>query len=362
MSIKGSELTFIRCSNCKSLVPAVATRCRMCGHNLEAKSDGPDFKENLQEKTNINLEEDRRADELFSEASFSQSLNHEKEEDVMPRDNSTQDRQSLGDSLNFAKEEKKDLQHKINSFDELESLNTRNSFKRESLNFEPKTNRGESFQKEVKQEDEKKFNFSPGFQNLNAKSEVVGEKKKRKRRKKKRNIESHSESEAVYKDVSDDEDVNSTEEVSVFGNVENERQFREAEKEDKFEKVEIKTSKMPSEHKNEAKLLGWLVSFSRSGKEEVREIREGRYFISGERLKNSDMVISHESISTPQSLISAKVGEVRVQDLMSIRGTFIRKDGSREFSKVSDPIVLEHGDSIKFGEYESLVCLLPRKE
>jgi len=36
MSTDSTELTFVRCPSCRSLVPAISTRCRMCGATLEA--------------------------------------------------------------------------------------------------------------------------------------------------------------------------------------------------------------------------------------------------------------------------------------------------------------------------------------
>ena len=35
MATDSTELTFVRCPSCRSLVPAVSTRCRMCGAGLE---------------------------------------------------------------------------------------------------------------------------------------------------------------------------------------------------------------------------------------------------------------------------------------------------------------------------------------
>lgn len=35
MATDSTELTFVRCPSCRSLVPAVSTRCRMCGASLE---------------------------------------------------------------------------------------------------------------------------------------------------------------------------------------------------------------------------------------------------------------------------------------------------------------------------------------
>jgi len=40
MTTEETELTFIRCPGCRSLVPAVAARCRMCGELLESQKSG----------------------------------------------------------------------------------------------------------------------------------------------------------------------------------------------------------------------------------------------------------------------------------------------------------------------------------
>ena len=37
MSADSTELTFVRCPSCRSLVPAVSTRCRMCGATIDAQ-------------------------------------------------------------------------------------------------------------------------------------------------------------------------------------------------------------------------------------------------------------------------------------------------------------------------------------
>ena len=39
MANKDNNMTFVRCPSCNSLVPALSTRCRMCGANIEANSD-----------------------------------------------------------------------------------------------------------------------------------------------------------------------------------------------------------------------------------------------------------------------------------------------------------------------------------
>lgn len=39
MATDSTELTFVRCPSCRSLVPAVSTRCRMCGAGLDASGE-----------------------------------------------------------------------------------------------------------------------------------------------------------------------------------------------------------------------------------------------------------------------------------------------------------------------------------
>ena len=36
MSTDSTELTFVRCPSCRSLVPAISSRCRMCGATIDA--------------------------------------------------------------------------------------------------------------------------------------------------------------------------------------------------------------------------------------------------------------------------------------------------------------------------------------
>ena len=53
------------------------------------------------------------------------------------------------------------------------------------------------------------------------------------------------------------------------------------------------------------------------------------------------------------------VGEgFRVQDLMSERGVWVKRRSQDGFQKVTDAVRLEHGDWVRFGEVEYLVCLL----
>ena len=109
------------------------------------------------------------------------------------------------------------------------------------------------------------------------------------------------------------------------------------------------------------KLCGWLVNYA-DPKGVAVELREGRFFMTRSSLKNSDLVVDDESVSTPHALISVSgPGEtVRVQDLLSDRGVFMRRRNSDNFQRISDAVNLEHGDWVRFGEVEYLLCLIAR--
>ncbi|MCB0322879.1 MAG: FHA domain-containing protein [Bdellovibrionales bacterium] len=109
----------------------------------------------------------------------------------------------------------------------------------------------------------------------------------------------------------------------------------------------------------EGDLVGWFVTYGPDARGASVEVRSGRFFIGRQKLRQYDMVIGDTAISTPHCLVSASVGEgIRIQDLMSEQGTFIKKRGRDSFVRVEDVVSVEHGDTLRFGAYEVLVCLV----
>jgi predicted component of type VI protein secretion system len=107
------------------------------------------------------------------------------------------------------------------------------------------------------------------------------------------------------------------------------------------------------------KLLGWLLSYENPDGRAI-ELREGRFFITSNSIKENDLVIEDPSISTPHALMSVAVhGGVKVQDLMSEGGTYIRPADEQEYGREEASVELQHGDWIRLGEVEFLVALVP---
>jgi hypothetical protein len=106
------------------------------------------------------------------------------------------------------------------------------------------------------------------------------------------------------------------------------------------------------------RLYGWLVSYADPDGKSI-ELREGKFFVTGNSLKESDLIVNDKSISTPHALVSVG-GEtgLRIQDLMSDRGVFLRHGESGAYQRREEPCTVEHGDWVRFGDVEFLVCLI----
>lgn len=110
---------------------------------------------------------------------------------------------------------------------------------------------------------------------------------------------------------------------------------------------------------SDGRLCGWLVSF-KEPRGAALELREGKFFVTSSSLKPLDLVIDDKSISMPHAFAAVSVAEgLRVQDLMSEQGVWVRRKTGDDYQRVTDTVRLEHGDSIRFGEVEFLVSFVP---
>ncbi len=110
---------------------------------------------------------------------------------------------------------------------------------------------------------------------------------------------------------------------------------------------------------HEGDLVGWLVDY-RDPRGLGVEIRESQFFISRERLKPSDMILDDESISTPHAMVRiTRQNGVEIQDLMSESGIRVRRRDSNSWQTVEERVKLQHGDRVQFGSIEYLIVLVP---
>jgi chemotaxis protein histidine kinase CheA len=105
------------------------------------------------------------------------------------------------------------------------------------------------------------------------------------------------------------------------------------------------------------RLFGWFVSFA-SPEGAAVELREGRFFVTSSNVRGADLVLNDDSVSAPHALVVVESG-LFVQDLVSESGVFVKRAGSSNFKQEIDSVELFHGDSVRFGNVEFIVSLLP---
>jgi len=106
------------------------------------------------------------------------------------------------------------------------------------------------------------------------------------------------------------------------------------------------------------RLFGWLVSYESPDGRAI-ELREGKFFVTASSIKGSDLVLEDPSISTPHALMSISESGLLVQDLMSDNGVFVRTEGDGDYRREDGIIRVAHGDWIRFGDVEFLVIVVP---
>jgi hypothetical protein len=89
------------------------------------------------------------------------------------------------------------------------------------------------------------------------------------------------------------------------------------------------------------------------------ELREGKIMVTGSSLKDTDLVISDRSISTPHAMITISPGSgFKIQDLISERGLWIRRRHEETYRREEEGIEVFHGDWIRLGDVEFMVALI----
>lgn len=386
MSTQNSEISFINCPSCGSLVASVASRCRMCGFILsksEAKSADNEAK---------NLQPPRVRQRTLSVTKG--DLEEVKKNEIKESNDNQKFKLGFANKNDNQIEVEKE-QNKSTS-DEFKNLSIEQPIENKSNNT---INRFVNFN-----EDRSKTN-EPSRVVQNEVGQPLNKKKKRKKKKKldlsrsnlNRSMPASIEDQKNLSPISNN--VNQASDIFRINQEEVSYLKEEKDSEPKIEISEIKISdnsfpffevksepikeeKMPEveismpivENKvlskdtntkgldfklNEGRLFGWFVNFSTDPKGVTNEIRTGKYFIGKQRLRSSDLIISHESISTPHCLVSAVDGVLFLQDLMSENGVFIRRKDRSDWVSMQEKTKIEHGDWIKLGDYEVMVVLIP---
>ncbi len=362
MSTDSTELTFVRCPSCRSLVPAVSTRCRMCGASLDTEADMQGEESPAQEepsgrvrqrtmsksKSDLSSTAEQIRDEIVAaedafeaeeEGVEQESMEMESEYDDGPLDDPLS---GYLEEIDEAPEPVQDASAKEQEAPEaMKPARNGNGAKSQeqpkpSVRIETGTKRGGlSFNKqEPAPKQEKPLQPEPVQEAQSRVNEEVVEE--------------------VQEDFIEPEPTPAPKK-STPKKSKPEPQAKEPVKE--APQAKPARGALAAKAPQHGRLFGWLVSYTNPEGEAV-ELREGRFFVTGSSLKETDMVLDHESISTPHALVSISERGFEVQDLMSERGVHVRGKDEDTYQREEEVVTLEHGDWLRLGDVEFLVTLI----
>ncbi len=388
MTTDETELTFIRCPGCRSLVPAVASRCRMCGELLQNSTPESSVAAEHGGESDVFSRKSRVRQRTISSPHGEEleSENSETDHELRVEDEVEEVREFT--SISPVSDENREDDHYRNG-ESHEEDDDSSSFVEVDT---PETYSGFSQRDEYASSGEMRDEGRQEYRNENAPLSEGQRKRRRRRRRKKRqdgDVQGGSsqpyhssglssglgsgqdrsqpfQAQDRYQDRLPERDSYRTSQTSVMERpMLSRREERSMPEQGVQERSVAKQAFAPLSRplvSGDGVLVGWFICYGEDNRGVATEIRSGRYFLSRERIKESDLVVDNGSLSTPHCLLSASLEKgLRVQDLMSEKGTFLRRFGEESFTECSEPITIKHGDWLRFGEYEVLVCLVAGK-
>lgn len=395
MATDSTDLAFVRCPSCRSLVPAVSTKCRMCGAGLEAgahdddstKPNSPSSSEKApggfvpvgggvgsQESPSSQMTAQGEAVADTGEKETIDPLAAYL--DSLPEDDDADDFEDL-DDLEDDLDQYDDIEDDFDDIDEdIDDFETPEEVappQVEAIPVEPTPqpttveakNTAQTKAPESKKEEKPRVVIEQGKSRQGGRSFSFSKNKEEDKQ------PSHTNKKVETAKAAPSHPQKKQEEYVQPAVVEDDEVIEEyikpATQQNKSPKQPIRSAEtqMPAkdaikwtEPKTAGKLYGWLVSYVES-KGASLELREGRFFVTAQALRDEDLVLDQETISTPHAMftISSEQGVI-VQDLRSDRGLFVRERDNNAYRREYDTSELRHGDWIRFGDVEFLVCLI----
>lgn len=434
MSTNEIELTFIRCQNCKSLMPSTSQVCGMCGFQRSTDAQDNKAKNRLRQQSDVHIAESVdsgfRGEPVLTEDIpaveeekfvFSKSKHNKAREEVFETPRKTESGTAESTPLSFSQERREDKLVFGKKYSEDQSTEVQ-----KSTTHTPSLHTHESSHSEFEEEfEDEEGDFEDEMNSDPAEFRAVaneprdmtsGERphKKRKRRKKKKQNMPLAENEQtqdqhnrfqsstptdyrerpVSSGIVDQRSTTQqtqktlpverstvTEKVPHASQAHQEEvssvrgQERISETKKEFVAQEVPRQPAPSPERyskptpevrqpkralEEGQLVGWLVNYSTNVMGNSFELRIGRRFVGRQMLRQDDLIIQDSAVSTPHALLHVDGQQVVIQDLMSESGTYVKSQGSLDFIKIEASTRLLHGDILKLGNYELIVCLVPQ--
>lgn len=339
MSIDSTELTFVRCPSCRSLVPAAQTKCRMCGASLD--TSGADAKGEQHDQDAAKPGRVKQRTMFGGKSELSSAAGQVREESNEPAPVQSSSKQApVDDPLSAYVEEVDDEVTSAAPYanKKADHVNTAGVNGGAAPEFGAQAEKPR-VSEPVKDPGAGKFLAESGAKRSQSGSQLSFSKSKEARPEGRPAAPVQEHQPRAEKVQPEWKDVAPAPQPPARP-----------------------TAPRQSEHSRvvetgRRRLFGWLVSYS-SPDGVATELREGKFFLTRSSLKSSDMIIDNPSISTPHALINVSVKDgFQVQDLMSEQGVFVRRRGEANFERC-DTCNINHGDAIKFGEVEYVLSVV----
>lgn len=413
MSAEETELTFIYCPGCRSLIPANASRCKMCGHALKSAEDKKNQTQQneMQNAASAEAEENRPRQSTASISAEEVDRVYESEAvkpvmlekppavapvaqpvsaaPVAPREERKEERkvempvQSSNGQTREIPRERPAAEQKPSQPQQSSGMRF-GGRERDVLHRDPQAApAGSQARDERRQENRRDDRQDENSENRRDKKKKnrddraeFSERQPNEARHEQRNDRPRSDQPRNERNDQPRKEVRE----EVMNNQREARQNFESQGESRFEQRQEPQRQEPRREAPvvqqqrpqqapaapvapavqvaEGVLVGWFVRWDGDAKGSSREIRSGRYFISGEQLRPTDLVIAEAGLSVPHCLMRAGNGSLMIQDLMSESGTEIKR-ANGGFQSVDEACAVQHGDIVRFGDFEVMVCLLP---
>lgn len=405
MSTDSTELTFVRCPSCRSLVPAVSTRCRMCGAALDPAAKVDEASEAERRSSRVRQKTMSAAhSELSSTAG---QIREEIGASVSEEDPFDLDDDEVGQATEPAGIEDDPLGDYIQEVEEQPKGGEKSPAPFRAATNNPKSNgptppvsaaeprtalspaKPESRTEQVREDRAQREAASQRDEQKNrpAADGSARDMASRHPAGKPPGLSFSRSREEQQQRRDDSRATQSGNTDSMRNNRQNEgqrhegtRPQRDNRRPDQFDDSRTRQTNenAPAEQKNRepvpqrsagqegvelagessGRIFGWLVSFDRPEGNAI-ELREGKFFITGSQLKKHDLVIAGKNLSTPHVMVSiGREQGFRVQDLMSESGTFVRRRTSQSYEKEEGVVTIDHGDWVKFGNAEFVVAIV----
>jgi hypothetical protein len=360
MATDSTELTFIRCSSCRSLVPAVSSRCRMCGAPIDSgddkSADGAPLAGNS-DQSGIDAAEDddplgQYLADLAGEDDEDDDQQEEHEDDIPEPVQEEDDDDDLFNLDDLEEDDDFGFDDELPEEDQPAELTAAaEDLDDGDLDDEPELE--DEFTEELPlpaPKKERREVSAPNTRKFKSESGGVGAK---------RGNLSFKEPKRAPANVAPNGSSNPRRTLAAKPDVPVEQHTKPSRR---AAAAPLKESHAVNYTTAlEGRLCGWLVSF-KDPQGEAIELREGKFFITSSPLKPSDIVLDEPSVSTPHALIAASAERgLQVQDLMSERGVFVRTYDGTAYRREEETTTLEHGDWVRFGDQEFLVTLVPTR-